>query len=61
MRSLTVNASSFLVATIVVMALSLGLLQIGAFGDQPESIVLNPTITPAVLEATETPLPEPVP
>jgi hypothetical protein len=62
MRSLSVNVSSFLVATIVVMALSLGLLQIGAFGDRPgDNVVLNPTVTPAVLEATETPRPEPAP
>ncbi|MEX1195518.1 MAG: hypothetical protein WD904_12785 [Dehalococcoidia bacterium] len=58
MRSLSINVSSFLVATLVVMALSLGLMQIGAFGDNPGgNVVLNPTTTPAVLDSSATPQP----
>jgi hypothetical protein len=58
MRSLSVNLGSFVMASIVVLALSLVLLQIGAFGEDPGGdIVLHPTTTPAVLDATRTPAP----
>lgn len=57
MSTLHLNLGSFLMASIVVLALSYGLLQAGAFGEQPGSVVYAPTATPAVLEATATPEP----
>lgn len=45
-------------ASIVVLVLSYGLLQAGAFGEQASSIAYAPGQAPAVLEATATPAPQ---
>jgi hypothetical protein len=59
MRSLSVNAGSFIIASIVVLVLSFALMQTGTLGDEPAGIALNPEATPAVLDANATPAPTP--
>ncbi|HUF53447.1 MAG TPA: hypothetical protein VMR52_06710 [Dehalococcoidia bacterium] len=58
MSTLHFNLGSFVMASIVVLVLSYGLLQAGAFGEQASSIAYAPGQAPAVLEATATPAPQ---
>jgi hypothetical protein len=58
MRALPLNVAAFLTAGVLVIALSLALVQAGVFDDgDGTSAVANPTTTPAVLDASETPEP----
>ncbi|HEY5639654.1 MAG TPA: hypothetical protein VIW01_06350 [Dehalococcoidia bacterium] len=58
MRSLPLNLAAFVTAAVLVMAVSLVMVQAGLFGDADGgSAVSNPTLTPAVLEATASPTP----
>ena len=58
MRSLPLNIAAFLTASVLVIAVSLGMMQAGVFdSNDGTSAVANPTTTPAVLEASETPDP----
>jgi hypothetical protein len=62
MRSLPLNLAAFLTASVLVIAVSLALFQAGVFdSDDDSSAVSNPTVTPAVLDASETPDPTPNP
>jgi len=58
MQSLPLNLAAFITAGVLVIAVSFGMLQAGVFGDgDGGAAVGNPTLTPAVLEATASPLP----
>ena len=62
MRAIPLNLAAFITAAVVVIAISFAMLQAGVFsGGDGGTAVTNPTQTPAILEATVTPVPsEPV-